>query len=132
MATAVLIEDNGNERKYLINSGDHIILRLEDDDIITFWDVSDNKFDGEFSFLESEIGNRYLLARMFVPRNLIGSGLGRAAIEFFIDAKWDAVIFARDNDGIVREDGSNLTDDAPFFVGKMIAEGLLEETITED
>lgn len=52
------------------------------------------------------------------------SGLGRAALEFFIDMT-GASIYCRPNDGIVRDDGSHLTEVAPGFVHKMQQEGLI-------
>lgn len=59
---------------------------------------------------------------MYVP--IKEAGLGRAALEFFKDYT-QADVFARENDGQVRDDGSRLTEDAPGFVAKMIDEGIL-------
>jgi len=59
---------------------------------------------------------------MFIPIKNVG--LGRAALEFFIDAT-NSTIFCRSNDGIVRDDGSHLTEDATGFVDKMKEEGLI-------
>ena len=51
-------------------------------------------------------------------------GLGSATLKFFKDATFNSELWASPNDGVIREDGSHLTVDAPGFVRKMIAEGL--------
>lgn len=130
MPRAKQINDRGNERDYQI-AGDRIITLIYDemDYSISFQENGQNIGD-EFRFIEEDIdedgfgnGERYLLARMYSPIKL--SGLGRAAVEFFIDLT-GASIYARPHDGIVRDDGSHLTEDAPFFVSKMQDEGLIE------
>lgn len=125
MARAILITDNGNERDYQITGGRIITLKLEDDfSQITFWENGEQLGnDMDFVFYDSEtLNNSYLLARMYVPIKEVG--LGRAALEFFKEYT-DADVFAREDDGQVREDGSHLTEDAPGFVAKMIDEGIL-------
>lgn len=84
----------------------------------------------EFRFIDEDIdedgignGERFLLARMYSPEKK--SGLGRSALEFFIDMT-GASIYVRPHDGIVLDDGSHLTGDAPIFVGKMQEYGLIE------
>ena len=128
MAIAVLINDRGLERDYQIYGNTIITLKLEDDfSMITFFDSSDNKLDGEFLFFdEIENGESYLLGRMYAPKNYKKSGLGRAALEFFIQYT-GAEVYARPNDGMVRDDGSHLTEDAPGFVHKMIQAGFLKD-----
>jgi len=129
MAKAILKDDRDLERDYQIYGNTLITLRLEDDfSVITFYDSNDNKLDGEFLFIESdENDGLYLLGRMYAPKAYKNSGLGRAALEYFVEYT-GAQVYARENDGNVRDDGSHLTEDAPGFVGKMIDEGLLIET----
>jgi len=131
MPRATLIKDNDNERDYQIPSGRIITLVYDDMDYSISFKENDQPIGDEFRFIDESIdedgcgdGERYLLARMFSP--VPASGLGRAALEFFIDMT-GATIYARSHDGIVRDDGSNLTGDAPIFVGKMQDEGLIEE-----
>lgn len=128
MAHAILINDRGSERDYQITGNTLITLKLEDDlSEITFYDSNGNKLDGEFEFKdEYDEGVNYLLRRMYAPKNYKKSGLGRAAIEFFKDCT-RASLYARENDGQVRDDGSHLTENAPAFVAKMIKEGLLTD-----
>ena len=124
MARAVLLHENDNERENQLSNGRVIKIRIDDDSEIVYLEngeVIGNYED--FVFIEDEFdSSKYLLARMYVP--ITGQGLGRATIEFFSDY-YDATIWARSNDGIVREDGSHLTEDAPGFVTKMIEEGLI-------
>ena len=124
MAKAILLNDNGDERDYRIPSGEIITLIFNEfDNTITF--KQNNIYIGdEFKFKdEDEFENRYLLARMYSP--IIKSGLGRAAIEFFKQMT-GASIYTRPNDGVVRDDGSHLTEDACSFVCKMQQENLIE------
>jgi hypothetical protein len=51
-------------------------------------------------------------------------GIGREIIRNVIQLS-GCVIFASDNDGMRLDDGSHLTGDAPAFVAKMRAEGLI-------
>lgn len=128
MGRAQFISEEEMERKYAISNGDIIILKIDEDfEEITFWDEQNNQLgsDRDFLFVEDEENeNRFLLARMFVP--IKQNGLGRAALEFFTEYT-DSVVYARENDGITRNDGSHLTGDAPIFVGKMQREGLIEK-----
>lgn len=131
MARAILVTDNGNERDYQITGGRVITLKLEDDlSQMTFWENGKQLGrDQDFLFDDSESSNNsYLLARMYVP--IKGAGLGRASLEFFKEYT-EADVFARENDGQVRDDGSHLTEDAPGFVAKMIGEGLLLDNTSD-
>lgn len=114
------------ERVYEIVNGTLITLKLEEDPFqITFWDINGNQLgqDEDFVFYEpDEFENSYLLGRMYVP--IKGEGLGRVALELFTEYTQEKV-YAREHDGIVLDDGSHLTEDAPGFVNKMIEEGLL-------
>lgn len=131
MAKAILIKDNDNERDYKIPNGNIITIKISDDAEITYWNKNKQLGNNDdFVFVEDEFDlTRYLLARMYVP--IKNCGLGRATIEFFKDY-YDAVIYARPNDGNERNDGSHLTEDAPSFVAHMIAEGLIEDNSERD
>ena len=130
MAKAILIDDRDQERDYKIPDGRIITLIYDDMDFSISFEENGDRIGDEFRFIDEDIdeddfgsGERYLLARMYSP--IKGAGLGRAAIEFFIDMT-DAEIYARPHDGRVRNDGSHLTEDAPSFVLKMQQEGLIE------
>ena len=125
MAKAIFVNSREFERDYKVPSGQIITLKIDDDwREITFYDQSGTKLDGGFQFEDDEDEQqRYLLARMYAP--FTRAGLGRAALEFFIDIT-GASVYARQIED-EPDDGSHLTGDAPEFVDKMIKEGLLED-----
>lgn len=124
MPKAELLEDREFERDYLINNKRVITIIYDEFDTSFSFKENGRKIGDEFRFIdEFEEGEKYLLARMYSP--IPKSGLGQAALEFFIDLT-GAIIYTRPNDGITRDDGSHLTEDAPFFVGKMQKKGLIE------
>lgn len=124
MGRATLKKDNDNERIYKLPNGKIITIRINDYSEISYIENGiEIGNDQDFVFVEDEFdSSKYLLARMYVP--IKGQGLGRATIEFFTQY-FGAIVWARNNDGIEREDGSHLTEDAPSFVDKMIEEGLI-------
>jgi hypothetical protein len=131
MPRATLINDRGDERDYQIPNGRIITLIYDEMDYSISFKENGKSIGDEFRFIDESMdedgfgnGERYLLARMYSP--IPQSGLGRAAVEFFIDMT-GASIYTRPNDGIVRDDGSNLTENAPAFVSKLQVEGLIEE-----
>jgi hypothetical protein len=127
MAKAILVDDRDFERDYEISDGRIITLIYDDlDDTIGFFE-GDKYLGDQFEFIdESEKEEKYLLARMFCP--IPNSGLGREAINFFIEMKGDDIeIYTRQNDGITRDDGSHLTGDAHGFILKMQKEGLINK-----
>jgi len=126
MARAERLEDNGNEneRVFRLLNNRIITIRINDDKEISYLenDIEIGNYD-DFVFAEDEFNHSsYLLARMYVP--ITKQGLGRETIKFFSEY-FDVSIWARGHDGIRRDDGSHLTEDAPGFVDKMIEEGLL-------
>lgn len=125
MARAVLHDDREFERDYLLSNGNIVTLVLEDDySQITFKNIDGESLSGEFLFFENEDTGNFLLGRMYAP--IKKQGIGRACLEFFTEMT-DSTVYTRPDDGIVRDDGSHLTEDAPGFVGKMQEEGLLQE-----
>lgn len=125
MAKAELIEERESERDYKISDGRVITIKVEDDLLsFSFWEGKNLLgSDDDFVFVDECDNGTYLLGRMYIQPK--GFGLGRAAIEYFKDNNNGAVVYTRQNDGITRDDGSHLTEDAPRFVNKMIDEGLI-------
>jgi hypothetical protein len=130
MPKAILIKDNEFERDYQIRNGRIITLTYDDSYHTITFSENGKTIGDEFAFKdEQENGKRYLLKRMYSP--VPYSGLGRAAIEFFIEMT-GASIYCRRPDGIVRDDSSHLTESALFFVSKMQIEKLIENWKNED
>ena len=122
MATATLIQDNGNQRIYRNSKGSIIFLEINDEWSEITFRVANKKF-GEFIFKDLEDGT-YKLMRMYTePHN--NTGLGRAALEMFCDVT-GCEIYVSPNDGMTRDDQSHWTQDAPKFLPKMINLGLIQ------
>jgi hypothetical protein len=117
-----------NKRICTIDNDREIMIEIDiDDDTVINANYYENGEmlgnEDDFTFYnEYGFGNSYLLQRMYVPERRLG--LGRETIEFFKEY-YDATVYARTNDGLTRDDGSELTEDAPGFVDKMIDEGIL-------
>ncbi len=113
------------EKTITLKNNQQIILRLSEEwDEITFYTLNGVKLFGEFEFTKSDFNDeRFHLRRMYVPYKQ--QGIGEQAIRFFVEIT-DGVIWTHANDGIVRDDGSHLTEDAPIFVGKMQNKNLIE------
>lgn len=125
MGNIKLIEDRELERDYQIFDGRIITLVFDEWDYTIKFKENGKAIGDEFRFIDVfENEEKYLLARMFSPIPKVG--LGREVLKFFIEIT-GATIYTRQNDGIVRDDGSNLTGMAPIFVSKMQKEGLIEE-----
>ena len=107
-----------------LKNNDIITIQLSDtlDEIIFY--KNEDKLDGEFEFKETR-DNEYLVTRMYVPENYKRLGLGTEVLKFFKEISECEILYTRPNDGIVREDGSHLTEDAPNFVNKMIEENII-------
>jgi hypothetical protein len=87
-----------------------------------------NELDGEFLFDDvDENQQSFLLKRLYSPNNLKRLGLGEEVLKFFKSETNDAIIWTRENDGVVRDDGSHLTENAPCFIRKMQKKGLIAE-----
>ncbi len=124
MATATLIANNGNSRTYRTANDLAVVLEINEEwSEIVFKYPNGEKF-GEFIFKDLEDGT-YKLMRMYSEPNN-GGGIGRAALQMFKDITDSAQIFVSPNDGNPRDDQSHLTQDAPKFVPKMIAEGWID------
>lgn len=113
------------EKKIKLKDGSEIVLKLSDEwDEITFYSTNGVKLPGEFRFIEDDYKpDKYLLARMYAPCKQ--QGIGKQVLSFFIE-ETDGSIWTRMPDGIVRNDGSHLTEDAIAFVFKMQDKGLIE------
>jgi hypothetical protein len=122
MAIAKLIKEMETFRIYKNSNGVLFKFILEDENELLIEDMNGNSV-GEFEFKELEYGNGYKVMRMYT-NEYKNTGLGSAALLYFIDV-YDGPLYTSNNDGLRRDDGSHLTDDAPSFVPKMIAKGII-------
>ncbi len=123
-----LIKDQDNVRTYKLKNDEVIIIEVDDSgDRIEV--TGDNGIEiGSFDMQELDNGNHYI-TWMFLNKTsakYLRQGIGREALKFFKDY-FGTKIYAADNDGFQKNDGSHLTGDAPGFVSQMKKEGIIEE-----
>lgn len=116
-------------KNILLKNGKTITILLNNEwDCVEFYD-NGNKLDGEFEFKDESLNNNltdFLLKRMYTPKLYKNQGAGTEVLKFFRAETGCNSIYARHNDGIERDDGSHLTDDAPIFVEAMIKKSLID------
>lgn len=121
-----LTREDGNVREFRLDDGGAIAIVLADDGSRIDVRTDDGQEIGHADLCEHD--GVYRLTWMFLDRagpQFKHRGLGREALRFHKDY-FGCPIIAADNDGIRRADGSHLTGDAPGFVAKMRAEGIIE------
>lgn len=122
MPTAVILNQGSSRWVCQTPSGTEYTLLIDDEwSEIQIRNSSGRQVgEFEFKFLDPD----YKLMRMYCNDAKSG-GIGRAVLQFF-KATTGADVYASTPDGQVRDDQSHLTEDAPGFVVKMIAEGWIK------
>ncbi|MCY4002368.1 MAG: hypothetical protein OXF33_01455 [Rhodospirillales bacterium] len=118
---------------YQLNDGRSVIISVDQLDYgITVTADPAGKSIGFMTFRSIEMpstGPDHLhLTQAFLDtsdRSYLRKGIGRRCLELVREIS-GLSITASEHDGLPREDGSHLTGDAPGFVDKMRAEGLIE------
>jgi hypothetical protein len=116
------------DKTIILKNGVQITMHLTEEwDRISF-SQNGNTLDGEFLFDDVyENQQSFLLKRLYSPNNFKRMGLGEEVLRFFKSETSNAIIWTRENDGVTRDDGSHLTENAPCFVKKMQRKGLIAE-----
>lgn len=122
MATAELIREQDDFRIYKNSKGQLFKMILESENELIIEDMNGKQI-GEFEFQELEFGNGYKIMRMYT-NEYKNTGLGSAALYYFLDI-FNGPLYTSANDGMTRDDGSHLTEDAPSFVMHMQAKGVI-------
>lgn len=122
MAIAELVNEGDTFRIYRNCKGKLFKFILEDEFEILIEDMDENSV-GEFEFKELDYGNGYKIMRMYT-NTYKKTGLGSAALSYFLDI-YGGPLYTSPDDGLTRDDGSHLTEDAPSFVRYMIAKGVI-------
>lgn len=116
------------DKTLTLKNGEQITMHLTEEwDRISF-SQNGKELDGEFLF-DDVYGNQqsFLLKRLYSPNSFKRLGLGEEVLKFFKSENGNAIIWTRKNDGVVRDDGSHLTEKAPTFIRKMQKLGLIAE-----
>lgn len=116
-------------KNVFLKNGKQIIILLNDEwDCVKFYD-NGVELDGEFEFKDESLNNNmtdFLLRRMYCPKQYINQGLGTEVLKFFRAETSCNSLYARPNDGHVRNDGSHLTGVAALFVSAMLKKNLID------
>ena len=116
-----------NAKTFTTNRNNKVQISINDEGTnITIVD-SDGDSLGEIILLCCEDGypplDVYYITNLGLDK-CKGQGIGRAALQFHNEL-FGAPITAAEDDGMTRDDGSNLTGDGPGFVHKMRVEGII-------
>ena len=122
MAKAKLVKEESDHRIYR-NSKNQLFKMILDNEYELLIEDMNGIQIGEFEFQELDYGNGYKIMRMYTNEHK-NTGLGSAALEYFLEI-YGGPLYTSSNDGLVRDDGSHLTEDAPSFVMHMQAKGII-------
>jgi len=126
-----LLDKNDPVRIYELPNSDRISITINDsfEEIVVKTILGENIGKIKFIvFLDYETYSK--LAWMFLDGCkgiYLHRGIGRTALQFYKDYS-GYKIYAEDNDGIEKDDGSHLTGDGAYFVYKMRCEGIIEKS----
>ena len=125
-----LIEDGEWKRCYKLSDGRKITIQLDESfEWIKVWDGQGREIGRiEFDHIEYDppLDDEYRITWMYmdiVDASYKRNGIGRACLQFFNEYCGKPTFSP--NDGIRRDDGSHLTQDAPVFIRQMKREGLI-------
>jgi hypothetical protein len=97
-----------------------IRLELDDCECSVSAYNSDNQCIGKIEFADDGFGNHKIM-RAFLDElgtEYLRCGIGTEIVKFYKD-RMGCPVYASDHDGIVQEDGSHLTGDAPAWVAHL-------------
>jgi hypothetical protein len=123
-----IINDNDETRDIQISNGETVTLKIDDYENTVTALNSSNQEIGSLEFSYDEDFDKHKLKWMHLDK--LGDkykrmGIGTAAILFYKDF-FNCLVYAEYNDGIQKDDGSHLTQDAPVFVDKLRNQGIIE------
>ena len=111
------------------NRGNVVINVDELGEVITVTDPNGGEIGKiELQNIEYDDGECYKITWMYLNKqngSYLHQGIGRAALKFHKEIFCAPIVASEDN-GIKKNDGSHLTEDAPGFIAKMRVEGIVE------
>lgn len=126
-----LLEDGETKRKYRMNDGREVIITVDDWECEVTVMTRDGKKIGSVQLERIKDDHTEYAKLTWIYMDLFddtykGNGLGRECLNFFKEVT-GLDIAAEYHDGIRKDDGSHLTQDAPGFVAKMREEGIITD-----
>lgn len=115
------IKDNNETREIRIKTGETITLKLDEFDYTVTATNSSNQKIGSIEFSYDDDFDKHKLKWMYLDElddRYKRMGIGTAIVLFYKDY-FDCLVYAEYNDGITKDDGSHLTQDAPVFVDNL-------------
>ena len=121
-----LINDLGHTRQYRLQTGEVVVMQIDDDGKhINIWEHA-GKPIGEVEL--SDRDDHFMITYIAVDKQgdrFMHCGLASEALRFH-KAHCGSTLCAAENDGLNREDGSHLTGFALGLIAKLRAEGVVE------
>ncbi len=110
---------------YSISNTEYVKICIDEDELKLLVFNSANAKVGQIELTELDYG--YYICWMYMDMlsdTYKHKGIGRAALRFFKNV-YKMPIYANEDNGMVSDDGSHLTGDAPNFIRKMRQEGIV-------
>ncbi|MFT6925665.1 MAG: hypothetical protein ACJAZP_001249 [Psychromonas sp.] len=113
------------KKLYKISNNEMVTIVIDEDllSIIVFTET--NEKIGNINL--DEFDNGFYIMWMYLDQlssKYQRKGIGQACLEFFTEV-YLAPIFASEDNGLVKSDGSHLTGNAPSFIAKMRRKGIV-------
>jgi hypothetical protein len=102
-----------------------VIIAIDEDETSIIVFTEENEKIGNINLIE--IDDYYYITWMYLDQlspKYKRKGIGQACLEFFSEVFRMPIVAAQD-DGHTKSDGSHLTGDAPAFIEKMRAKGIV-------
>ncbi|HCH3991757.1 TPA: hypothetical protein NKV63_001718 [Vibrio parahaemolyticus] len=112
-------------KSYKISVSESVTIAIDEDETSIVVFTKNNEKIGNINLVE--VGTGYYITWMYLDQlspKYKQKGIGQACLEFFIET-YNMPVFAAQDDGHVKQDGSHLTGDAPAFISRMREKGIV-------
>jgi len=111
---------------YKISDNENVTIAIDEDKISIIVFTKSGEKIGNINLVE--VDNGFYITWMYLDQlssKYKHKGIGQACLEFFSEV-YGMPIFAAQDDGHKKSDGSHLTEDAPAFISKMRTKGVVK------
>lgn len=123
-----LLKEDENIREYRLTSGEKIKIEIDEWSYEVKVTNSNDKEIGRIEFKYDDYEDAHKIIWMYLDKlgdNYKRQGIGKECVKFYKEF-FDCRVYAEQNDGIRKDDGSHLTGDAPGFVQSLRDQGIIE------